>query len=323
MDNNENGKWITVKGRHVFIKDGQSVADAIDEFETYKKAKENPEDIDAMTENSYDFESLNKIYGDKDESDESGEEKEIETISEEEYNNLPDDYKGTIKELVDTAEFRGENKEDVKNQYENLGYDSENDKMVLTSDEKGTVLKPVKVVSGDPMEEIAEQRVHDKEQTLYNDKVVLDYMNKEGMSEINGMSKEDLEKQIADKEKYIETARSQSTPKQEIWKDPEVQKQVAIDVARSFGAKEVKVNGETINLEDTSSKNEKFSTDYWKSRSVDMYDSAPDGWSKLEGATTAPKGYAWYSNNKSRFSDEYRHALVKEDETNNGREKYY
>lgn len=64
MDEN-NGKWVTIKGRHIFLKDGQSVSDAINEYETYKKAKETPEEITPMEENSTDFESLNNIYGDK------------------------------------------------------------------------------------------------------------------------------------------------------------------------------------------------------------------------------------------------------------------
>lgn len=40
-------------------------------------------------------------------------------------------------------------------------------------------------------------------------------------------------------------------------------------------------------------------------------DKAPKGWSKLSGATTAPKGYEWWSNGKSRFKDDYESALVK------------
>jgi len=34
-------------------------------------------------------------------------------------------------------------------------------------------------------------------------------------------------------------------------------------------------------------------------------DEVPEGWKKIEGALTAPKGYEWYSNGKSRFSGEY------------------
>lgn len=96
MDEN-NGKWVTIKGRHIFLKDGQSVSDAINEYETYKKAKETPEEITPMEENSTDFESLNSIYGDKEESDNSGEEYDKLKKVEKEYNDLSqkmqdDDY---------------------------------------------------------------------------------------------------------------------------------------------------------------------------------------------------------------------------------------
>ena len=37
-----------------------------------------------------------------------------------------------------------------------------------------------------------------------------------------------------------------------------------------------------------------------------------EGWKKIEGAMTAPKGYSWYSNGASRFSGEHRCALVKD-----------
>ena len=47
-------------------------------------------------------------------------------------------------------------------------------------------------------------------------------------------------------------------------------------------------------------------------RSVAMYDKVPRGFRKLEGATTAPKGYSWYANKKSRFGDEYINILVKD-----------
>lgn len=44
---------------------------------------------------------------------------------------------------------------------------------------------------------------------------------------------------------------------------------------------------------------------------IKILDSLPKGWKWLEGATTAPNGFRWANNNKSRFSVEYRHALVR------------
>lgn len=42
-------------------------------------------------------------------------------------------------------------------------------------------------------------------------------------------------------------------------------------------------------------------------------DHIPPGWKKVKGSVTAPKGYSWYHNGKSRFGVEYESALVKED----------
>ncbi len=45
---------------------------------------------------------------------------------------------------------------------------------------------------------------------------------------------------------------------------------------------------------------------------VQYFDEIPFGWMPIKGATTAPVGYEWISNGKSRFSADYRIALVKE-----------
>ena len=39
-----------------------------------------------------------------------------------------------------------------------------------------------------------------------------------------------------------------------------------------------------------------------------------NGWKRIEGALTAPIGYHWENNGKSRFSGEYEHRLVKDEE---------
>lgn len=44
----------------------------------------------------------------------------------------------------------------------------------------------------------------------------------------------------------------------------------------------------------------------------------PDGWKFDERAVTAPKGYKWANNGKSRFSPDYRQALVKVGENSVG-----
>lgn len=44
---------------------------------------------------------------------------------------------------------------------------------------------------------------------------------------------------------------------------------------------------------------------------IKILGSLPNGWKYLDGATTAPNGFRWASNVKSRFSAGYRHALVR------------
>lgn len=81
----EKGVWRTIKGRHIFIEDGEDIKDAIkriregnsnikkktsekqedEEYKLYKQAKENPESIDPMTEWSTDWEELDRKYNNK------------------------------------------------------------------------------------------------------------------------------------------------------------------------------------------------------------------------------------------------------------------
>lgn len=46
-------------------------------------------------------------------------------------------------------------------------------------------------------------------------------------------------------------------------------------------------------------------------KEIEVLKEIPDGWAILYGATTAPVGYKWIWNKKSRFFGEYKHALIK------------
>lgn len=50
----------------------------------------------------------------------------------------------------------------------------------------------------------------------------------------------------------------------------------------------------------------------YRNKEYQVYETLPNGWIILKGATTAPKGYKWISNNKSRFSGERKLAFLKE-----------
>jgi len=46
---------------------------------------------------------------------------------------------------------------------------------------------------------------------------------------------------------------------------------------------------------------------------VKRIDRLPEGWRYVNGAATAPNGWRWACNGKSRFKPGYEHALVKEE----------
>ena len=51
--------------------------------------------------------------------------------------------------------------------------------------------------------------------------------------------------------------------------------------------------------------------EYFKNKGTKILNELPKGWRLIKGAQTAPVGYVWVNNNKSRFSKEYQHALLK------------
>ena len=46
-------------------------------------------------------------------------------------------------------------------------------------------------------------------------------------------------------------------------------------------------------------------------KTVKVFTKLPEGWRINLGVTTAPMGYTWISNGKSRLSGQYEHALLK------------
>jgi len=48
-------------------------------------------------------------------------------------------------------------------------------------------------------------------------------------------------------------------------------------------------------------------------RGIRLLDTPPDGWVIVPQASTAPIGWRWWSNGKSRFGGEYESALVREE----------
>ena len=70
--------------------------------------------------------------------------KEIEYISRKEYDKLPADYKTTIAQTLKARQAVGDNVEELRKLYKDLGYDEE-DPMIMANEKGGTILKPVKI----------------------------------------------------------------------------------------------------------------------------------------------------------------------------------
>lgn len=67
----------------------------------------------------------------------------MEYITKREFENIPKEYKITIAETIRI--HKQMYNEDITKLYEDLGYDTKKDFMILASSEKGTVLKPIKI----------------------------------------------------------------------------------------------------------------------------------------------------------------------------------
>lgn len=52
---------------------------------------------------------------------------------------------------------------------------------------------------------------------------------------------------------------------------------------------------------------------YFKEKGIKILNELPDGWRYIEHTNTEPRGYKWACNNKSMFSNEYEHVLIKQD----------
>ncbi len=67
----------------------------------------------------------------------------MEYITKKEFENIPKGYKTTIAETIRI--HKQLYNEDITKLYEDLGYDTKKDFMILASSEKGTILKPIKI----------------------------------------------------------------------------------------------------------------------------------------------------------------------------------
>lgn len=68
----------------------------------------------------------------------------VEYISKQDYDKIPDDYKTTIAKTLKARQAVGDNAEELRKLYKELGYDEE-DPMIMANEKGETILKPVKV----------------------------------------------------------------------------------------------------------------------------------------------------------------------------------
>ena len=68
----------------------------------------------------------------------------VEYISKKEYDKLPAEYKTTIAQMLKARQAVGDNAEELRKLYKELGYNEE-DPMVLANEQGATILKPVKI----------------------------------------------------------------------------------------------------------------------------------------------------------------------------------
>ena len=149
---NENeGVWRTIGGRRVFIRTGQSLSDAMresgkfktksgkvkkensskeakeenidkEEYELFKKAMEKPDSIDPMTENSTDWEALEKKYKGRYEKENKKDFTKL--VATDDTYKAVSDYENGAKDYEQTLKRFGGDKEKLDARFKEMGYTS-------------------------------------------------------------------------------------------------------------------------------------------------------------------------------------------------------
>lgn len=72
---------------------------------------------------------------------------------------------------------------------------------------KSAKKKDYNVKEGNPIKDLADDRTKEKENTLANDKAMLEAMQRKGINEVNGWKKEDFENRIKKNEEYLKNTK--------------------------------------------------------------------------------------------------------------------
>ena len=300
------GVWRTVGGKHIFIRTGESLSSAMKRSGKFKNAKKKNEEKnwrDKLKSPNERDEILNR------ELDESTKTKAKDFWEKEDKKELEltDKQNETEKKTIHTQsgsyserELK-ERDENIKQMYKDTwegkqGYKELNDKLEELKKDGKISQGELDALKYDASLEHDDWQNNPK--NAHNSEYVGD--NKVKIKEID--NKIANNKTLTEEEFTKKIREIQSRPSYKQKMDEAVS-----ELNKKYGEK-------------GKNSNEKYSIDYFKQKGVEIKDSVPEGYVKLEGATTAPKGYEWYSNGKSRFGGEYKNALVKKEE--NGNQKY-
>lgn len=202
--NEDDGVWRTISGRRVFIKEGQSLSDAMKEsgkFKTQsKKGKTNK-----YIEKNKKLEEMKKMVNEQYEKDitdarMTGNDKLEESAK-----------KSRTEQLRDIEKLQKENRYEY-NLYKQA---MENPDSIDPMTENSTDWEALERKYGDrykkeinPIQKMANDRIKEKEDTLKNDRAMLEGMRRNGIEEVQGWTQKDFENRIQRNEEYLKVAKS-------------------------------------------------------------------------------------------------------------------
>lgn len=315
------GVWRTIGGRRVFIREGQSLSDAMKKSGKFKSAKKKEKEEENVKE---------QIKEDKKQDLNIDPYEHAENIKEpkNEFDKLAKEYKNTHDEMTkyNTERkhlYQGFDEEKAKDHLSEKDYKRYKELTEKYENERQKLRDITDKMEKTPREEMKEQEEQSWRERFKNDKeyresVINKISGEKEKKEIRDFWEKEDQKKNSVKEKELSKINDKIS-KGEVLTEEEFTKKIReIQSTPSYKKKMDEAVEELNKKYDYNNKkgsNEKYTVDYFKEKGVDVKDKIPEGWQKLEGATTAPKGYEWYSNGKSRFGGEYKNALIKTSET--------
>lgn len=187
---------------------------------------------------------------------------------------------------------------------------------------KSGKFKSAKKKEKNPIEEMANDRIKDKENTLANDRAMVEGMKRKGLDEVNGWKREDYENRIKKNEEYLKNTKGLTEEGQ---KEHFAGEELYSDDPNRFGdklrqinekmAKEQKESGKRV--EERYKKENKNTTSNYRNKITDVAKNSKEDNVTLDVETGKPvsfeKGYSVsFQQSTDNYSDEEYHAKVEE-----------